>query len=385
MKGKAMKTAIINTHIVMPDYMIRDGIIVIEDGKIVDFGKKIDTDGMEIFDAKGAYTGPGLVDVHTHADGYTFFTEDAKKVADTLLQHGVTDVMPALYFSATKEVLIEQINEIKALVDSGEAPNVIGLYMEAPYMNPKFGCNRENNPWRYPINKDDYMPVLEAGGSFVRVWVLAPEREGILEFVKDAKKINPDVVFSVGHSEAEPKDIEPLIPYGLKDATHHMNATGTIERYPECRSACVDETALYNDSIFVELICDKVGIHVEPYLLRLVKKIKGDDKIILISDAAVDYGPIPEGDLYEGADDINFDFSGEISGSKMILDGSCRNMMVHTGASLCQIFKYASRNPAKALGLFDRGEIKVGNRADLVTVDHEFNVHSVFLAGRKVK
>ena len=380
-----MKKAIINTTIVMPDYLIPSGVIVIEDGKIVDFGKKINTEGMEIIDACGAYTGPGLVDIHTHADGDTFFTEDPSKVAKRLLSHGITDVMPALYFSATSDELIEQIKLIKGAKESGEAPNIIGLYMEAPYMNPKFGCNKENNPWRYDIKREDYISLLEYAGDFVRVWVVAPERENIEAFVKDAKAINPNAVFSVGHSEAAPRDIEKLMPYGLKLATHHLNATGTIEKYPECRSACVDETALYNDSIFVELICDKVGIHVEPYLLRYVKKVKGDDRVILISDAFVDHGPIPDGDLYEGATDINFDFTGEIAGSKMILDGSCRNMMVHTGASLCQIFKYASRNPATVLGLTDRGEIRVGNKANLVLVDPEFNVKGVILNGEKVK
>ena len=378
-----MNFAIINTNIVMSDYMIRDGVVIVEDGKIKSFGRGLSTEGMEIFDAKGLYTGPGLVDIHTHADGETLFYEDTKKVSEVLLSHGITDVMPALYFSATKEELIKQINIIRDAKDAGDAPNVVGLYMEAPYMNPKFGCNRESNPWRYPISKDDYMPVLEAGGDFVKVWVLAPEREGILEFVRDAKRINPSVTFSVGHSEAEPEDIEPLLKYGLKLGTHHMNATGTIEKYPECRSACVDETVLYNDSIYAELICDKVGIHVAPYLLRLVKKIKGDDKIILRSDAFVDHGPIPEG--YEGADDINFDFSGEIAGSKMILDGSCRNMMFHTGASLAQVFKYAARNPARALGLCDRGEIAEGNVANLILVDAEFNVKHVILNGNIIK
>lgn len=380
-----MKKAIINTTIVMPDYLIPGGTVVIEDGKIVDFGKKIDTCGMEIIDAEGAYTGPGLIDIHTHADGDTFFTEDPVKVSKRLLSHGITDVMPALYFSSTSDELIEQIKLIKGAKESGEAPNIIGLYMEAPYMNPKFGCNKENNPWRYDIKREDYISLLEYAKDFVRVWVVAPERENIEMFVKDAKAINPNAVFSVGHSEAAPRDIEKLMPYGLRLATHHLNATGTIEKYPECRSACVDETALYNDSIFVELICDKVGIHVEPYLLRYVKKVKGDDKVILISDAYVDHGPIPDGDLYDGATDINFDFTGEIAGSKMILDGSCRNMMVHTGASLCQIFKYASRNPAKVLGLTDRGEIRVGNLANLVLVDPEFNVKGVILNGEKIK
>ena len=189
----------------------------------------------------------------------------------------------------------------------------------------------------------------------------------------------------MAHSEAEPTDIEKLMPYGLKLATHHTNATGTLHRYPECRSACVDETALYNHEIYTELICDKVGIHVDPYMLRLIKKIKGDDRIILIADAFVEHGPIPSDDLYEGADDINFDFAGEIAGSKMILDGPCRNMMTHTGASLCQVFKYASTNPATLLSLKDRGKIAKGNVANIILVDAEFDVKSVFLAGEQVK
>ena len=68
-----------------------------------------------------------------------------------------------------------------------------------------------------------------------------------------------------------------------------------------------------------------------------------------------------------------------------ILNAACRNMMIHTGASLCQVFKYASSNPSNALGLTDRGAIKVGYRADLLTVDAEFNVQSVYLGGKKVK
>ena len=380
-----MKKAIINTTAIFPDHMIPNCTIVIENGKIVDYGKKINTDGMEIYDAKGGYTGPGLIDIHTHADGETIFTDDAIKASKTLLMHGVTDVMPALYFSATKDELVSQIKYIKSIMKSGEAKNIIGLYMEAPYLNPKFGCNRENNPWKDVVCKENYQQIVDEAYDVARVWCIAPERENILEFVKYVKEKNPSAIFSVAHSEAEPEQIEAIMPYGMKLATHHTNATGRIEKYPECRSACVDEMALYHDEMYTELICDRVGIHVSPYMLRLIKKIKGDDKIILIADAFVEHGPIPDGDLYEGATDINFDFMGEIAGSKMILDGPCRNIMVHTGASICQAFKYASTNPAKMLGLADRGSISKGNVANLITVDAEFNVKDVYLCGEKVK
>ena len=380
-----MKYAITNTTIVLKDHLIPNGTILVEDGVIVDFGKKVCTAGIECIDAMGAYTGPGLIDIHTHADGNVNFFDNPEAAAKTLLNHGVTAVMPALYFNITSEELIEQANTIKNAVAAGKADNIIGLYMEAPYMNPKFGANRENNPWKDDIKKERFAGLVDALCGDVRVWCVAPERENILEFVKYAKAKNPNVVFSVAHSEAEPHHIEPLIPYGLKCATHHTNATGTVQKYPECRSACVDEAALYNDEIYTELICDKVGIHVQPYILRLVKKIKGDDRIILISDSFVEHGPIPDGELYEGADDINFDYAGEICGTKFQLDAACRNMMVHTGASMCQVFKYASTNPANMLGMSEIGSIGIGKKANLITVDPNFNVQAVYLNGKKVR
>ena len=382
-----MKYAITNTTLVMTDHLIPNAVIIIEDGKIADFGKmgKISTEGLECIDAKGAYTGPGLIDIHTHADGDTFFTEDPIKAAKTILMHGVTDVLPALYFNMNADQLVEAVKTVRGAMESGEADNIIGLYMESPYLNPNFGCNRESNPWKDVVNKKNFAKVVDAAYDIAKVWCLAPERENIDEFVDYVKEKNPDAIFSVAHSEAEPWQIERLMSKGLKLATHHTNATGTLYKYPECRTACVDETALFNDSIYTELICDKIGIHVAPYMLRLIRKIKGDDRIILIADAFVEHGPIPSDDLYEGADDINFDFAGEIAGSKMILDGPCRNMMVHTGASLCQVFKYASTNPANLLGLKDRGRIAKGNVANLIIVDHEFTVKSVFLAGKQVK
>lgn len=376
--------AIVNATIVMPDYYIPGGTVLVDGDKIIEAAKKVSIPkNTKILDAEGLYVGPGLIDIHTHADGETFFTEDPVKAADTLLSHGVTSVLPALYFNMDDKQYVEAISLVKGAMK--KAKNIAGLYMEGPYLNPNYGCNKENNPWKDAINVEKYKKIVDAAGELARVWCLAPERDNIVEFVEYAKNVNPNTIFSVAHSEAEPSDIERLIPYGLHLATHHTNATGRLERYPECRSACVDEAALYNNEIYVELICDKVGIHVDPYMLRLIRRIKGDDRIVLIADAFVDHGPIPDGALYEGADDINFDFTGEIAGSKMILDGSCRNMMMHTGASICQVFKYASTNPAILLSMSDRGRMDRGRRADIVIVDDRFNVKNVFLGGEQVK
>lgn len=377
--------AIKNATLVMKDHFIPDAVLFIEDGEITNFGemRKLSIpDGCEVIDAEGNYVGPGFVDIHTHSDGYVFFQDEPAKASQHHLKHGTTSLCPALYYSMDTNGYLDAIKKLKEAMKSPLCCNIIGFYMEGPYLNPKFGCDRESNPWKGPVDKRNYQPIIDAAYDLAKVWALAPERENILDFVKDVKEKNPMAVFSVAHSEAEPWQIEAVIPYGLKIGTHHLNATGTLQKYPECRTPCVDETVQYNREIYAELICDSMGIHVDPYLLRLNRKIKGDDRIILVSDAYACDGPIPPG--YDGVDDINFDHMGEIAGSKMTLDISCRNMIKHTGASLVDVFKFASTNPARAINLTDRGEIAVGKLADLVFVDYKMKVHKVLKDGKVV-
>ena len=113
-----------------------------------------------------------------------------------------------------------------------------------------------------------------------------------------------------------------------------------------------------------------------------MEKIKGRDKLVLISDAFVSDGPVPPG--YDGVSDINFDHAGEIAGSNLTLEVACRNMMVHTGCSLTDVFRYASANPARLLGLADRGEIDRGRAADIILVDNWMTVHTVIQNGEIV-
>ena len=148
----------------------------------------------------------------------------------------------------------------------------------------------------------------------------------------------------------------------------------------------MDEAVNYNSAIYAEVISDSAGIHVDPYMQRLIRKIKGDDKIILVSDQTCCEDMNPEG--FEHITDINFTpMPGgvDITGSKLYLHQACRNYMKHTGASIVDVFKVASYNPAKAVGLYDRGEIREGLRADLIFVDIKMNVSTVILNGNVVK
>lgn len=380
-----MQTAIMHAVLVMEDHLVPDGYLLMDKGRIAALGACADgviPADCEVIDAGGLFLGPGLVDIHTHAGNRIDFLEDPLGAAAYHLASGSTGVVPALYFSMTREEFLEGIRILREAMRHSRGKNILGIYMEGPYMNPKFGSDRANCPWAVPVRREDYLPVLEAGGDALRVLSLAPERPGILEFVKDAVRICPKARLAVGHSEAEPQQIEALMPYGLCLGTHHTNATGTLSKYPECRGVCVDETVNYNREIYAELISDSRGIHVDPYMQRLIRRVKGDERLILISDATNGDGPIPPG--YEGVTDINFDHAGEIDGSNLTLSRACRNFMIHTGASLCDVFRMASKNPCRVLGLTDRGNLRPGSRADLVLVDHAMDVKQVFLEGNAV-
>lgn len=374
--------AIIHAVLIMEDHMVPDGYVLVDNDRILEVGpleKHTVPKDCKILDADGLYLGPGLVDIHTHAGNRIDFLENPLGAAAYHLSQGTTSVIPALYFSMDKDGFLEGIHTLQTAMQQPGGKNILGIYMEGPYMNPKYGADRANCPWAGPIQQEDYLPILEAGSDSLRVLSLAPERPGILDFVKDAKRICPNARLAVGHSEAEPAQIEALLPWGLCLGTHHTNATGTLVKYPEVRGVCVDETVNYRPEIYAELISDSKGIHVDPYMQRLIRKIKGDDRLILISDATNGDGPVPPG--YDGVTDINFDHAGEIDGSNLTLNVACRNFMVHTGASLCDVFRMASRNPCRVLGLTDRGALRPGALADLIFVDHQMHVKQVIFRG----
>ncbi len=379
--------AIINATLIMLDHLIPDAVLFIEDGKISGFGEMRTTpvpEGCEIIDAKGLFVGPGLVDIHCHSGDHVRFEHEPLRAAKAHMARGTTSVLATPGDRSTVEEYVASMNRIREAMNHPEGRNIAGMYMEGPYMNPEFGSGRHNNPWHGTgVLPEHYEPMLAAGGDIIRVWALAPEREDLLPFVLAAKKVNPDVKFTVGHSTASPAQIEALVPYGLCLGTHHTNATGDLPKYPECRGVCVDETVNYNSNIYAEIISDSYGIHIDPYMQRLIRKIKTDEKIILISDQTSYDLVNPKG--FEHITDLNFtpmpDGNVDVSGSKMYLYEACRNYMKHTGASIVNAFRCASYNPAKVVGLTDRGQIRVGLRADLIITDHNMNIQTVIFQG----
>lgn len=200
------------------------------------------------------------------------------------------------------------------------------------------------------------------------------------------------IAFSVGHSEAAAETVLDCVPYGLRIGCHCTNASGTTpspSRYAGTREVGVDEAVLLSDEMYAEVIPDSEGRHVRPLMLKFILKVKGADKVIIITDAMDGTG------ISDASVDVNLIEKTEFSpaqaadymlgGSLLTMDRAVYNMKRHTGVGMADLFKMASLNPAKVIGIdHEAGSLEKGKRANLIFVTEDIQVRKVFLDGELV-
>ena len=378
--------AIINTKLILEDGIIFDGILLHENGRIVQAGPAKDITvpaDAQILDAKGLYTAPGLVDIHNHGSHEHLFCHEPMKCAEHFIRHGQTTVLPTFYCNLTAQEMLTGAQKLRDASRQGAGRIIGGLYMEGPYMNG-VGSNQKYILWGGEISPQEYMPLVEGVKDLARIWAVDPQRPGIEGFMRSVKEADPDAIFAMGHSHATAQDCRRVKKYGLRLQTHHGDsgkapgaAQGTI-------GAGCDEFTLYDPDIYAELICDENGIHLSADMLKMVIRTKGVERIILITDSMPMSGNYTnnEADGIAYGPDLNYDYEGHLAGSHLTLDNACRNLMRHTGYGLCHAIRFASLNPARLLGLDDEiGSIEAGKKANLILIDDTVQVHTVILEG----
>lgn len=381
--------AIVNTNLILEDGIIFDGALLF-DGNIISYvGKREDApipNDAEIIDAGGLYTAPGLIDIHNHGSDEDLFVDNPEKCCEHFIRHGQTTVLPTLYCNLSLEQMLDGAEKIRKASKKGVCRIIEGLYMEGPYMNG-LGSNQKSILWRGDIKKEEYQPLIDGVKDIAKIWSICPKREGIERFMADVKSVQPNAIFALGHSYATAAECKKIERFGVKVQTHHGDsgkvkglAQGTI-------GAGCDEFTLYNPDMYAELICDQTGIHVVPDMLKTVIRIKGVEKIILITDSmpkSGDYKNNEEEGIAFGPD-LNYDYQGRLAGSHLTLDNACRNVMRHTGYGLCHAIRFATLNPAKLLGIDHRvGSLEVGKEANLIIIDDKVNVKKVILQGETI-
>ena len=84
-------TAIHNAQVVLENGILWDGVILIQDGRILQVGSCRDVqipEGACCIDAQGAYVGPGFVDIHVHGGGGYSTCVQPEQAAQHFLRHG---------------------------------------------------------------------------------------------------------------------------------------------------------------------------------------------------------------------------------------------------------------------------------------------------------
>ena len=333
-------------------------------GKSADIGVEIgklaaiaDSLSGECVDFGGANIYPGLIDTHSHGCvGEDTMGGDIAKMAKWQLEHGVSTYYPTTTTMSREDI----ISATKADIDVKDGANIPGFHLEGPFINPKYkGAQNE----KFIIPAD--MELLRACSNVKKI-SLAPEFPGALDFIREC-----GIVVSLGHTDTDYDTAMAAFEAGATCLTHTYNRMpGIHHRDPgPIGAGCV------HGGVYAELICD--GKHVHEASVKMLVRIFGEDKIVLISDSMSATGlgdgdyelsglPVTVRDGYARTQD------GALAGSTSSLF-ECVKVAISFGIDKAAAVKMASENPARLMGL-NKGKIEIGYDADFLLVDDEFNL-----------
>ena len=386
-----MKTVFTNGRIILADRILDGYSVIVEDGVISDVTRG-DTAADKVVDLGGRYLAPASIDMHTHgAGGHDFMdgTEDAIKGACmTHLSHGTTSIVPTTLTCLNSELFnfFEVFRKVKA--NWHEGPNLLGIHLEGPFFNAAQAGAQDPKFLQLPT-RENFMPILEAGGADIMRISVAVELEGALELGEELKKRG--VIAAIGHSDATYAEVAKAVEAGYSFVTHLYSGMSALHRVGPYRVLGVVESAYLFDELGVEIISD--GKHLPPELLRLIVKNKGIDNICLITDsmrgAGMPEGSRPKlGSLTNGQETLIRDGVAMMpdlkafAGSVCTTDRCVRTMYKLAGVSLPDAVRMMTANPARVLGIDgSKGTIAKGMDADLVVFDEDINISSVYVGG----
>lgn len=383
-----MKTCFQNAKIILPD-CIREGSVAIKDGKItqLQFGKGCSIPADTTVNCRGMYLSPGFIDIHNHgAGGYDFMdSEEAVYGACRVhMLHGTTTILPTT-ITGSKENLLEFVDMFNQVdLEKPGCPHIHGLHLEGPYFapsqagaqNPKYLRNPEPEEYNAVLNRTDR----------IKRWSFAVELPGSDTFL-DALHLH-GVLTSLAHSDADYAQISHAHDLGLKCLTHFYSCMTTVRRRNAYRIAGAIEAGYLLDELYVEAIAD--GSHLPAELLKLIYKVKGPNRICLVTDSISAAG-LPDGEyILGGLPCIKEDGVAKLpdrsafAGSVATTDMLARTFRKLTGAPLPDVVRMLSLTPAELLGISKKtGSIAVGKDADLLVFDEDIQIQYISVGGRE--
>ena len=344
----------------------------------ISFNDKIEGfDAQDGIDAKGAYIIPGLIDVHTHGaigiDGSDCVAEEVPQLARYYAQRGVTAWLFTT-MTISREELERQMHVVRGYERPQDGAKLAGVHLEGPFLSyAKRGAQKAEALQR--PNIEMLRSLNEISGGKVKLITVAPEIDGALEFIREAREV---CTVSLGHSTADYDAAMKGFEAGAKHVTHLFNGMQPFHhRDPALVGAALEAGA------YVELICD--GFHIHPAMIMATYKMFGE-KLIIISDS-LRCAAMPDGDYDLAGQPIVVKngqarlLDGTIAGSSSNLLEELKNVVSY-GMPLEDAVKAMTETPAKDLGLEGIGVLDEGRCADFIVLDENLELLATVIDGK---
>ncbi len=377
-----MKKVIKKAKIITDGKIIVGHNVLIDNEKIVSIDTKLHND-CEAIDLEEKYLLPGLIDLHCHGgNGFEFIDgteESIRGACDIHAAHGTKIIYPTI--SATDyDTMYRSLEAIEKIKDDLSI-TVPGVHLEGPYLSLAMCGAQNGNIIRMP-DENEYRKLYERFGALIKRWDYAPENDADCKFVSFLKENG--IVSATAHSAAQYKDVIKAYEKGNRLVTHLYSCTSTIVREGGFRKLGIIESAFLLDGMYAEVIGD--GCHIPAELMQMIFKIKGADRLCLVSDAIRFAGytqsnfsytkgsvrHIIEDGVAKLAD--RSAFAGSIATADVLIKRT-----VEMGISLPNAVKMMSETPAKVMGLKSKGRIAPGFDADFTVLDAELNACNIKL------
>lgn len=379
-----MITRIISDKIILENEIF-DGYVYIKDEKIMEVSKR-ELRHDKQYNFTGKYVSPGFIDIHTHGgNGHDFIKSEEDVVAgcNFHLKHGTTSICPTIS-AAPFPVMSKAVEGIHcAMSNPKRKANIIGAHMEGPYLSAE-QCGAQSPDFITPPVEADYKALVEKYGDAIARWTYAPENDANGDFCRFLSK--HDVVVSAGHTNAVYDDMVKAMENGCNLITHLYSCTSTITRKQGFRYPGVIETAMLHDDMYVEIIAD--GKHLPPELIKLILKVKGSDRVALVTDSLALAGTDVKHGFMVDTEFIIEDgvcklvdrsaFAGSIATADVLV----RVLVNEVGVSITEAVKMITKVPAEIMKL-NKGSLMAGKDADIIVFDDDVNVSNVFVMGEE--